>query len=92
MSGPVLAAVREDQRDGLRETLPGFVRGTALAIGPRNLQAIGDVPGPVLFDNGREFVVHYSNPLTKLFGVRTPQQVYRKMSLWSTRLMRMRGV
>ena len=66
------------------KALPGFVWGVALAIGPRNLQAIGDVPGPVLFDNGREFVVHCSNPLTKLFGVRTPQQVYRKIFLWST--------
>lgn len=69
---PSSPAVREDQRDGLCETLPCFVGGVALLIGPRNLQAIGDVPDTVLFDNGREFVVHCSNPLTELFGVHTP--------------------
>jgi hypothetical protein len=43
-----------------------------LPIGPRNLEAIGDVPGTVLFDNGSEFVVHYSTPLTdKAFVLRS---------------------
>ena len=87
----VLPAVCEDQCDGLRETLTGVVRCVALTIGPRNLKAVGDIPGTVLFDNGREFVVHCSNPFIKLLGVRAPQQVYRKMSPWSTCLTRVRA-
>src|SRR5438093_3271109 len=36
----VLPAVREDQRDGLCETLPGFVWGVALPLGQRRLEAV----------------------------------------------------
>ena len=63
-----------------------------MTIGSRNLKAIGDVPSTVLFDNGREFVAHCSNPLIELFDIRASQQVYRKRFPWSTCLMSVRDV
>ena len=52
------AAVFEDERDGFAEAREAFLTGSPLSVCARDLSAIGDVPGPVPFDDRRKLVVH----------------------------------
>jgi len=53
-----LAAVLEDERDGVGEALAGLLLRSALAISPWDLRAVGDVPVSVAFEDGGKLVLH----------------------------------
>jgi hypothetical protein len=59
----VLATILQDERDGPRQALEGLFLRTALAVGARDLRAVGDEPLVVALNNGRELVSHSASRL-----------------------------
>lgn len=53
-----LSTVIQNQSDRLAKICQTLFTRLALAVRPRHFGAIGDIPGAVLLDNRREFVVH----------------------------------
>jgi hypothetical protein len=57
-SETVFAAVFQDQRDRVFETLAALIEGATLPVSPRNLRTVADQPVAVVLEDRRELVVH----------------------------------
>ena len=54
----VLSSLVQDQRNRFPEIGEAFLSRRPLTIRTGDLSTVGHIPGPIIFDNGRELVAH----------------------------------